>query len=114
MALDTQVLDTLKEKLLSEKKRLEAELLRFADATGTAGNYETRIEDMGTDPDENASEVEEYVDNLGLEQTLEGQLKDVTDALAKMEQGTYGICEKTGEEIDADRLMAYPGARTAL
>lgn len=114
MALDTQVLETLKEKLHSEQKRLEAELLRFADATGTAGNYETRIADMGTDPDENASEVEEYVDNLGLEQTLEGQLKDVTDALSKMEQGTYGICEKTGKEIDIDRLMAYPGARTAL
>ena len=114
MAFDTQVLATVNEKLLSVPQRLAAELRRFADATGTAGNYETRIEDMGTDPDENASEVEEYVDNLGLEQTLEGQLKDVTDALAKMEQGTYGICEKTGKEIDADRLMAYPGARTAL
>jgi DnaK suppressor protein len=114
MALDTVVLEKLKEKLLGEKRRLESELLRFADATGTTGSYETRIEDMGTDPDENASEVEEYVDNLGLEQNLEAQLKDVNDALAKMEQGTYGICEKTGTEIDLDRLEAYPGARTAI
>lgn len=114
MALDTQILETLKEKLLGEKKRLEAELLRFANATETTGNYETRIEDMGTDPDENASEVEEYVDNLGLEKNLEAQLKDVNDALAKMDQGTYGICEETGKEIAPDRLMAYPGARTAI
>ena len=114
MTLDTQTIEKLKEKLLSEKKRLESGLLRFADATGTVGNYETRIEDMGTDPDENASEVEEYVDNLGLEQTLETQLKDVNDALAKIEHGTYGVCEKTGKEIPLERLEAYPGARTAL
>lgn len=114
MALDTMTIEKLKDKLLTEKKQLESGLLRFADATGTVGNYETRIENMGTDPDENASEVEEYVDNLGLEQTLESQLKDVNDALAKIEQGTYGVCEKTGQEISLDRLEAYPGARTAL
>lgn len=114
MALDTATIAKLKEKLLEEKARLEGELSRFADSTGTPGNYETRIEDMGTDPDENASEVEEYVDNLGLEKNLEAQLKDVSDALAKMEAGTYGVCETTGKEIALDRLEAYPAARTAL
>jgi len=114
MALESEMLPQLKEQLLSEKSRLESSLSRFADATGTVGSYETRIDDMGTDPDENASEVEEYVDNLGLEQTLEAQLKDVNDALEKMEKGVYGICETTGEAIGVDRLKAYPGARTAL
>lgn len=114
MALDTATLEKLKAKLLEEKARLEEELSRFATATGTAGDYETRLGDMGTDEDENASEVEEYVDNLGLEKNLEAQLKDVTDALAKMEAGTYGICEATGKEIALDRLEAYPSARTAL
>lgn len=114
MALDTQTLASLKERLLEEKKRLEGELSRFADSTGTAGSYETRIEDMGTDPDENASEVEEYVDNLGLEQNLESQLRDVTLALEKMDHGTYGVCEVTGDEISRERLEAYPAARTAI
>ena len=114
MSLDTQIVDQLKKQLLSEKERLEKDLVRFATPTETAGSYETRIEDMGTDPDENASEVEEYVDNLGLEQTLESQLKDVNDALEKMEKGTYGVCEATGKEIPLNRLEAYPGARTAL
>ena len=114
MVLDTQTLARLKEALLTEKDHLEKGLSRFATATDVSGSYETRIEDMGTDPDENASEVEEYVDNLALEQTLEAQLKDVNDALEKMRQGTYGVCEKTGKEISLDRLEAYPGARTAL
>lgn len=114
MALDTQTLVRLKEKLLEEKGRLEKDLSRFAKPTGAIGSYETQIDDMGTDPDENASEVEEYVDNLALEQTLEAQLKDVNDALTKMDAGTYGICEETGKEISLERLEAYPGARTAL
>ncbi len=114
MAFDTEIVDRLKKKLLVEKSRLEMELSRFATLTSTAGEYETRMEDMGTDPDENASEVEEYVDHLGLEKNLEAQLKDVVDALTKIEQGRYGICEATGKEITLDRLEAYPAARTAL
>ena len=114
MALDTTVLAELKEKLLAEKARLEGELGRFAKPTGASGDYATQFENIGTDPDENASEVEEYADNVAIEGTLETELKDVNDALAKMEVGTYGICEKTGEEIPLDRLQAYPAARTLV
>lgn len=114
MTLDTAVLAQLKEKLVAEKTRLEAELRRFAKPTGGEGNFETQFDVIGTDPDENATEVEEYTDNLALEGTLESQLKDVYDALDKMEKGTYGVCEKTGEDIPVDRLMAYPAARTKV
>lgn len=114
MSLDTTVLAELKAKLLADKARLEAELSRFAKSTGTEGAYETQIENIGTDPDENATEVEGYVNNLALESNLENQLQDTNAALAKMEQGTYGICENTGKEISIDRLKVYPAARTAI
>ncbi|MEK9151438.1 MAG: TraR/DksA C4-type zinc finger protein [Patescibacteria group bacterium] len=114
MPFDATLIAELKEKLLEEKSRLESELSRFAKSTGIAGSYETQIENIGTDPDENATEVEGYVDNLALESNLEGQLKDATDALEKMSKGTYGICEKTGKEISVDRLKVYPAARTAI
>lgn len=114
MALDQATLDRLKEKLLAEKARLESELSRFAKSTDAAGNYETQIENIGDDEDDNATEVEGYVDNLALEDNLEGQLRDVNDALAKMEKGVYGVCEETGKEISVDRLEAYPAARTAI
>lgn len=114
MALDENTLAVLKENLLKEKSRLEAELSVFAKSTGVPGDYETQMEAIGTDPDDNATEVEGYVDNLGLETNLEAQLQDVNDALDKMSKGTYGVCEKTGEEINVDRLKAYPAARTAL
>lgn len=114
MSLDTSVLSELKTKLLAEKMRLEEELARIATPTGTEGDYETKFDDFGNDPDENASEVEEYVDNVAVEGTLESQLKDVIDALAKMDAGTYGVCEKTGEMIPVERLQAYPAARTKV
>jgi len=112
MALDNATLGQLKEKLQGEKARLEADLAVFAKKTGGNGDYETQIEEIGTDMEDNTTEVEGYIDNLGLEVNLEAQLRDVNDALEKMEKGTYGICEKTGEQISTDRLMAYPAART--
>lgn len=114
MALDTTTLAHLKEKLLADKSRLEEELGRFAKPTDTLGDYETTFEPIGSDPDENASEVEAYADNLSLEGTLEDNLRDVNDALAKMVAGTYGTCEKTGKEIPLERLEANPAARTVV
>ena len=114
MALDENTLALLKAELLKEKSRLETEFSVFAKSTGTPGDYETQMEVIGTDPDDNAIEVEGYVDNLGLEVNLEAQLKDLNDALDKMGKGTYGVCEITGEPINVDRLKAYPAARTAL
>ncbi len=114
MALDSVTLAHLKEKLLAEKSRLEGELGRFAKPSGTEGNYTTQFENIGTDPDENASEVEEYVDTLAIEGSLEAELRDVNIALAKMENGKYGFCEKTGEVIPLERLEAYPAARTLV
>lgn len=115
MLLDTTLLAELKDKLLTEKTRLEQELARLGNPTGVEGDYATQYAaDLGDDPDENASEVEEYVDNVAVENTLESQLKDVSDALAKMEAGSYGVCEKTGEPIPVERLQAYPAARTKV
>lgn len=105
----------LKEKLIEQQKHLEQELARFADPTKKAGDYATRFpDDLGSDIDENAAEVEEYTDNLALENTLEQQLNDVRHALARMEEGTYGTCERCGKTIAQERLHAYPAARTCV
>jgi DnaK suppressor protein len=114
MALDTSVMAELKQKLAEEKSRLEKELERFATSTGVSGDYETRYENIGEDRDENASEVEQYSDDLALENTLEYQLREVNEALERMEKGNYGVCEKGGEEIPLERLQAYPAARTCV
>ena len=112
--MDATLLQELKTQLLGEQKRLKEELGRFAKPTDNPENFETRYNEIGPDREENASEVEEYSDNIALETNLEGQLRDVDDALERMEKGTYGVCENCNEPIDAERLKAYPSAKTCL
>jgi DnaK suppressor protein len=45
---------------------------------------------------------------------MENQLKNVIDALRRIEDGTYGICENCHEEIDIERLKIYPSARVCI
>ncbi len=42
---------------------------------------------------------------------LAKELEDIKDALIKIENGTYGICERCGKEINIERLEAIPTAR---
>jgi RNA polymerase-binding transcription factor len=41
-------------------------------------------------------------------------LRDIEDALAKIESGRYGLSEKSGRPIGYDRLVALPWARFAI
>src|SRR5919204_2293362 len=46
--------------------------------------------------------------------TLRETLQDIDDALAKIEQGTYGQCEACGGPIAEARLEAMPAARLCI
>ena len=45
---------------------------------------------------------------------LGGLLREVDDALDRMANGNYGICEECHESIEQDRLLADPLARYCL
>ena len=112
MPLNQNDLEKLEEKLLEEKKRTEEELSRIATPTKAPGDYVTKFDEIGEGEDENASEIEEYADNLAVESSLESQLKDILASLEKIKVGTYGKCENCGKEIPLERLLAYPAAKT--
>jgi RNA polymerase-binding transcription factor DksA len=113
MHLTQEEIKHFQDKLFAEKEHLEHELAILGKKTGE-GEYKTRINDMGNGEEETASEVEEYVDNLGIEAKLEYRLHEVLAALDRITAGTYGICEKTGQPIAKERLEAYPSARVAI
>ena len=54
------------------------------------------------------SEVESYFQER---EALQAKIADIHRALRKLSQGEYGICEATGSEIPAARLIANPLAR---
>jgi DnaK suppressor protein len=45
---------------------------------------------------------------------LLAKVKEIDEALSRMENGTYGICEETGEAIEEKRLAAIPWTRLSL
>jgi RNA polymerase-binding transcription factor DksA len=113
MTIDPKILAELKKSLLEEKGRLEKDLEKIARPIDKRdGEYEANFERIGEDKDDNATEVEQYADNLPVETALENNLKNVILALSKMEDGTYGICENCQQEIGIDRLKIYPSAKT--
>lgn len=45
---------------------------------------------------------------------LLAKIKEIDEALARIENGSYGICEETDEPIEEKRLIAIPWTRLSL
>lgn len=90
------------------KKRLQQkERENTSEATGELSLYDNHPADVGT-------ELFERGKDLALVEKLERELDDVTTAIRKIENGTYGICEVTGKPIPLERLLANPTAKTIV
>jgi DnaK suppressor protein len=96
--------------------RLEEERGRLEELIG---EYEQELEDArmsesssDRSPDPGNAEASstklEYAKELSLEQNTLDLLSKVQWALAKMDEGTYGICESCGKSIPLARLDALP------
>lgn len=109
----------LKEKLEAEKKTLMDELSGLGTRDKESGDWEaTSPIEAGepTESDENdlASRSEGFEERSSTLGVLEARLRDVTEALARMEAGNYGACDVCGSPIESDRLEANPAARTCM
>jgi len=65
-------------------------------------------------PADQASEMFEREKDLAILQGLEVDLAEIEAALRRLDEGTYGVDEVTGDPIDPARLEARPTARTNL
>lgn len=111
-------LEYFKAKLLKEKGLLEDELKTIAHKNpDRPGDWEASPVDMDIDSaDENevADKFEEYEEHQVVLEQLEKQLAEVNAALGRITNGTYGICELSGDKIEPERLEANPSARTSM
>jgi len=115
MTIEKQKMEELKKALLEERTKLEKDLGQIAvKADEKVGEYTPALEDIGKDREDNATEVEQFADNLPVELALENKLKNVIEALEKMEKENYGICENCGKEITLERLEINPSAKTCI
>lgn len=94
--------------------RYETSLLALRDQLSHEIKEVIKDADMGSDVDhgdEEADEAEERGAGYASQIVLKERLHAVLDALLKIKNGTYGICETCGETISADVLDASPESR---
>jgi len=64
--------------------------------------------------EEEASETADLENMIAQEKRILDQIVNIENALKKIEAGTFGICEKCGNPIEAIRLEAMPTARLCI
>jgi RNA polymerase-binding transcription factor DksA len=111
--MDTEYFkEKLEEELFSVEKELNSVGRKNPD---NKNDWEAEPADFDTDQadeSEKADKIEEYEENTAVLKELEIRYNDIKDALAKIENKTFGVCEISGEPIEEDRLIANPAART--
>jgi RNA polymerase-binding transcription factor DksA len=114
--MNKKELQGIKEKLEEQKESFSKQLERFAEKDPKVkGDWDTAYPQFQSSneaqAEEAADEVEEYVNLLPVEHSFETQLAKINKALEKIKDGTYGKCEKCGNDIEKERLEVYPEAR---
>lgn len=113
--MDAGFIQEQKQALTDEKHHLLEELKSIGHkGEQDEENFIPKFEDYGSEEGENAQELAEFETKASIEGELEDSLRDVDDALAKIDEGTYGVCEDCGREVERDRLEALPQARLCI
>jgi len=86
-----QELENERQHVLARIERIRAYLL------------ELRVADSGVDPD-----AFERMMNLSIMENLERKLQSIDHALSILDRGKYGLCERCGQPIEAERLKILP------
>ena len=98
----------LKQMLEGRRRELQAEVqgkMRNVRATGEV----TKLAEVFDAVESSEADIQEDIE-LALIQMKAETLNKVDDALARLEQGTYGNCYECGDEIAEKRLRALPFA----
>jgi RNA polymerase-binding transcription factor DksA len=106
----------LEEDLQVARKNLQEEqaivLAELADLGFTAdGKVDIHLDEGFADAAQTTSERARVI---SLAEGLQQRLENVQGALARIEKGTYGLCERCGKEIPPERLEAIPSAKLCM
>jgi DnaK suppressor protein len=98
-------LSKMREQLVEMKTKLLSEIDSELRAEREANK------DEGMDTYDLASEERDREINFILSDRERVKIKQIDDALDRLDQGTYGVCESCGLEIAEERLQAMPFTR---
>lgn len=98
-------------QLAELRRRLETERVRLLRVLKASDVAETEDEERSPEFEEVAQRATERDQASGVLARERALLAEVERALAKIDQGRYGLSEKTGAPIPYERLAAVPWAR---
>jgi RNA polymerase-binding protein DksA len=94
------------------KDRLEAEL---AETMGELERLEKKVQvEVEYGLGEGDPSIYEREINMALRRRTRRKVRSLQEALTRFEEGTYGICERCGRQVAAQRLEALPEARLCI
>jgi RNA polymerase-binding protein DksA len=107
-------LQRFRKQLLAEKERVMQSMAQHekiirgqGDEGGGGKAHSNHLADRGTDE-------YEYEATIHTASTEGRYLYHIEEALARIEEGTYGVCEGCGGKIALPRLRALPHARLCI
>jgi DnaK suppressor protein len=89
---------------------MQKDLLEKADLT----SEHLREHELEADPTDQATIEEEYALELRARERERKLLKKIDESLRRIDEGSYGYCEETGEPIGIPRLLARPTATLTI
>ncbi len=106
-----------KQKLETEETQLRQDLAQISTDKIHPGHND--FEAMSADPDlametrdDVADKLEDFSERQATTETLELRLRNILEALARIEAGGFGKCKISGEDIEIERLEANSAATT--
>jgi RNA polymerase-binding protein DksA len=108
--LNSKDLETFRNSLLRARAMLSGDMNQLQEEAlginGVAPAYETKPGDTSD------GYFQEF--NLELLERDGSTLREIVDALERIDSGTYGLCENCGQMIFRERLKAVPHARFCI
>jgi DnaK suppressor protein len=109
--MDQQTVGRLRERLETERGELRRQLDDLGARRDAEGIEDPDLDEGFADAGQAAAE---RANLLTLVRSLRDTLRDVEQALDRMDAGSYGRCERCGQPIDEERLEALPAARLCM
>lgn len=100
-----RLLDEELARLETDRRQVEADLdEQTGEDSGELAHYDQHEAEAAT-------ELAGVEQGFGLRADLDRRIAEVHEAMARLDAGRYGVCERCGRPIDDERLVAVPATR---
>lgn len=114
--MDKEKMNYFKEKLLSEKKKVNDLLkqMKNNETIDSKSEFASELSIYDNHPSDVATELSDIEKGMAFKSNEKSIEKKIDDALKSIEKGTYGKCKMCGKDIKEERLEFLPYAEHCI